>query len=394
MGGEESLPSPSPVIRRGNSCDSRTPLRSTRLTGRSGSLGDFSLPCAAADLGYNLVKLGFNGIWSIVVSPSLGPCPRTNHFSCYDESTHTHYIGYGVSAKSRPLADLWALNTVTYEWQQIPLIDPHPARSGARAALKGNLLYVFGGYANPTYFADLHTIDITTGQVSTLNTIGDPPTARSTPIVAIHSNRLYVWGGFNGEFPAELHVLDLEKLIWSHFGQEVGGRTAAPFVIFGDVLFSYGGSKNETMLTLNLETFEVTTQMTMGSIPPGKLLGAGMIKVGKYALFVGGKDSSRGMLVYACDLTKLWWFVFHVMVDGETTSLDDGIVSDHGMFLMPRIHSFAGCYIRERRQVLAMLGAPERDPPPLFVLSVGEALPILNLRDDLVEALQIGGTGW
>jgi hypothetical protein len=93
--------------------------------------------------------------------------------------------------------------------------------------------------------------------------------------------------------------------------------------------------------------------------------------------------------MYACDVTRMWWFVFHIMPDGETVSLADGSVSQLGLFMLPRIHSCAICYAEEKRQIVAFLGYPEKDPPPLFVVSCGEALGVINLRDDMLSALKM-----
>ena len=44
--------------------------------------------------------------------------------------------------------------------------------------------------------------------------------------------------------------------------------------------------------------------------------------------------------------------------------------------------------MKEKREVLAYLGYPEKDPPPLFIISIGEALAFLNLRDDMIDIFQ------
>ena len=83
----------------------------------------------------------------------------------------------------------------------------------------------------------------------------------------------------------------------------------------------------------------------------------------------------------------MWWFVFHIMPDGDTVSVADGTISNLGLFMFPRSHSFAVCYVKERREIIAFLGSPERDPPPISVLSIEEALSILHLREDLMSMI-------
>jgi hypothetical protein len=249
-------------------------------------------------------------------------------------------------------------------------------------------LVVFGGYSEPNYFAELHTIDITNGEVVLVATKGVEPAPRSTPIVAIYDQRLYVWGGFNGEWPSELNVLDFATMTWTQYPQTVAGRTAVCAVIMGNVLYSYGGSKSGGMLCINLDTFQLSTRETIGTEPASGVMGAGMVLVGKYILFFGGRANNEWTLMYACDVQRMWWFVFYVEPDGETVSLGDGFVSDAGLFMLPRIHSFGMCYVKETRQLVAFLGHPEKDPPPLFVVSCGEALSVINLRDDMMDAFR------
>ena len=91
-------------------------------------------------------------------------------------------------------------------------------------------------------------------------------------------------------------------------------------------------------------------------------------------------------LVYACDLTKMWWFVFHITPDEETVTLADGAVIDIGLILLPRIHSFGVVYVPEKREIVAFMGS-NKDPPPLFVLGIGFAMGFINLREDMLGML-------
>ena len=335
-----------------------------------------------------LLKTAFTGIWSIETSDTLGPCPRTGHFCYYDDASHTAYVGYGLDSSARPLFDLWALDALTLRWRNIPLTGATLCgRSGTRCSLIGTHLVLFGGYAEPNYFGDLHTIDVVTGEVKMVNANGTPPSERSTPIVAIYGNKFFVWGGFNGEWPNELNVLDFATMSWSQVPQEVAGRTAVPSVIIGNTMMCFGGSKNGGMLVCNLDTGAMSVKQTIGQEPPSTVMGSGMVAIGKYVFFFGGKANNDWTLMYACDTKRMWWFIFHVTPDGETVSVADGSVSDLGLFMLPRIHSFGVCYVKEKRQIVAFLGHPEKDPPPLFIVSVGEAMSVIHMRDDMIDAL-------
>jgi hypothetical protein len=249
--------------------------------------------------------------------------------------------------------------------------------------LIGTHLVLFGGYSDQNYFADLHTIDVNTGEVALVPTQGCMPSPRSTPVVAIHGNSFYVWGGFNGDYPSELNVLNFKTMTWTQFPQKVAGRMAVPFEIAGNTMYIYGGSKTGGMLCLDFDALEFTTRETIGVGPPTAVTGAGMVRIGRYLIFFGGRMNNDWSLMYACDLIRMWWFVFHVVPDGQTVSIADGSVSELGLFMLPRLHSFGMCYVHETRQIVAFLGHP-----PIFVISCGEALSIINLREDMLDTLR------
>ncbi|KAH0794715.1 Kelch motif family protein [Histomonas meleagridis] len=338
----------------------------------------------------NVLKTGYTGIWSVTTANNLGPVPRTGHFYCYDPPNHTVYIGYGITQSEQPLNDFWALDTLTYNWREIKLYGAQICpRSGSRACLIGTHIVIFGGYCNPNYFSDLHTIDITTGEVVMVQTQGTPPSPRSSPIVCIGNNKFFVWGGFNGEWPNELNVLDLQTMTWSQVPQQISGRAAVPFVPVDNILYSYGGSKLGGFLCLNMETYEMAVRECIGAPPPSQSSSAGMVLVEKYLFYFGGKANNKWTLMYACDIQRLWWFVFHVMPDGESVSISDGSVSEQGLFMLPRIHSFGVCYVAEKRTILAFLGYPEKDPPPLFTVYIGDAMAVIHHREDMLAVLNL-----
>jgi hypothetical protein len=40
-------------------------------------------------------------------------------------------------------------------------------------------------------------------------------------------------------------------------------------------------------------------------------------------------------------------------------------------------------YSKEERAIVAFLGCPYTDPPRLFLVRIGDAMGVINLRDDL-----------
>ncbi|OHT09446.1 Kelch motif family protein [Tritrichomonas foetus] len=366
----------------------------------------------------NLLKSAFSGIWSVRLPASIAPIPRTGHFYVYDQDEHRLFVGYGIDSQNQTMSDLWCLDTHTHKWNKIRLTGSiYSGRSGSRAIILKNpnsnpnntnfnnnfandsdntetsqicRLIIFGGFAEQSYYADLHAIDIMsdgTGIVSPISTTGEAPSPRSSPIFVKYEKYIYLWGGFNGEWPTSLHVLDLETLNWTEHPQDIAGRITVPGVILQNRYFAYGGSKSGGMIVLDFESRNILLTPTTGSEPPSGVLGSGMALVERYLFFFGGKAASNWTLMYACDIEKMWWFVFHVMPDGDTVSIADGTISELGLFMLPRIHSFAVCYVREMRQIMACLGAPEKDPPPLFIVNIGEAMGVIHLREDMLDMI-------
>ena len=334
-----------------------------------------------------VLKRPFTGTWSMRYPKSLAPVTRHGHFYCYDQPNHRAFMGYGNDAGESVLSDFWVLDTLTDTWKRIHTSgDKISARTGSRAVYHMGKVFVFGGYSDPNYLSDLHTIDPETGFVTLITTTGDAPAPRTTPLFAAYGSYLYVWGGYNGEWPSDLHILNLETLVWTRTPQDIIGRVVSPGVIFEGRYYTYAGSKSAPMLILDFETGKLISQQTKGAEPPSETVGGRMTLVDKFMIYFGGKANSNWTLVYACDLTKMWWFVFHIAPDEETVTLADGAVSDLGLFLLPRIHSFGVCYVPEKREIVAFMGS-KTDPPPLFVLSIGDAMAVINLREDMLGML-------
>lgn len=339
----------------------------------------------------SILKTGFYGIWSQILPECITPPPRKDCFVVHSTQHNGIFIGYGINEKNELFNDCWFLNLGTYKWSRLTLsgavVTP---RTGARAVLLGDNLVIFGGFAKQNYFADLHRIDINTGIVYPIETTGAAPSPRCTPILTLFGKRLYVWGGFNvNMWPTELHSLNLETFNWDVYPQSVTGRTAVPYVMIDDKVYVYGCSKSGALLVIDMTKNQVTTRSVTGS-PPSSLLRSGMmVKGDKYVFFIGGKspNTDQFMLVYALDVEKNWWFVFHIVPDGETTSVEDGLVSELGLFFMPRVVAAAITYDESRREIVYSLGLPESDPPAINKIAIGEALSILRLRDDMLAIL-------
>ena len=335
-----------------------------------------------------VIKSAFNGIWSTITSDKIGPQSRTGHFTIRDLEGRCVYIGDGMSENGETIFDLWKLDLDSLEWSPVVLHgDDISPRTGARAVLCQGLIIVFGGFSDPDYFADLHVIKPETGEVKFINAKGDLPIARSSPIMEYVNGKIYLWGGFNGNWINDLNVLDMQTLEWRLYPQNISGRTNVPSVVFKNYIISYGGSKTGGLLAINTDTNVVSIVQTTGPQPPSQSMGSGMVLIDEHILFFGGKTNFQGSLIYACNLTKQWWFVFHILPDGETVSLEDGSITDVGLFMIPNIHSFSAVYDPKNRTILAFLGEPFSMASVIQKFDIADALAYINLREDMITAL-------
>ena len=334
-----------------------------------------------------LVKMAYNGIWSLKIPHGRAPPPRSKHFTCYSKELGTLFIGYGMRRKGEPLNDVWALDVHELKWAKLKLWgDEIEPRSGACATMMGNHIVVFGGTCRGKRFvSELHTIDVTTGEVSITETRGRQPPPRRGAVMGIWKRRLYIWGGNDGNGISEINVLDFDQMRWGYVDTNVKGRQTPAWTQVGSKIYVYGCGKSRGFIIVDMDKCDAYRSEESGSVPNSALAAPGMVRVGNYLIFFGGKLKEKWTFVYACEMTRMWWSVFFVKPDGESTSVVDGKISGDGLFLLPRMWSFSSCYVPEKREVLVTLGCPLRVPPPISVLAVGDALALLNLRQDMMD---------
>ena len=339
----------------------------------------------------DLFPTPYTGLWSIESPLGAGPSARTGHFTAYSSNGRVVYVGYGAKASKELANDVWALSTATNQWRKMRLSGtPVAPRSGATACMMGKYIVVFGGYTgNDTYVSDLHTIDTETGYVQMAPCQGPAPEGRSNAVIGIWNEKLFVWGGYNGSNCSTLDIMEFSSMTWRTQRTSVEGRPAAPFAQFGSKLYCYGGSTTGGFVCVDMETEQVSVVQGTGAPPNPEVTHSGMVRVENYLFYFGGKSKNVWTMVYACDMSRLWWFVFFVAPDNVTTTTADGRISSDGLFLLPHFSEFSTVYDRAKRQIYAFLGRPEKTPAPVFLLSVGEALGVLNLREDMSAMFQM-----
>ncbi|OHT14023.1 Kelch motif family protein [Tritrichomonas foetus] len=337
---------------------------------------------------FTLSRRDNHGTWSLHFSESFGPIPRIGQFNAFDDVHNISYIGYGCGYDGKLLNDVWMLNIDELKWKHIKLtgeIKVSP-RTDASAVLVENFLYVFGGYDENVFLDQLHQINIENGCVKFIQTCGDSPSPRSHPIFAYFNNSFFIWGGFNGQLPNNLHILDTQTLLWESLPQDVIGRKSAAWTILNEKIYSYGGSKSGGMLIIDMIQKKVSVEVTIGANPPSRVANAGMTSFDRFLFFYGGTDPTHHTFLYGCDTNQMWWFVLHVLPDGETTSLSDGVVCRLGLFMLPRISSFVFNFNKKKRELVAFLGLPINEALPISLINITDPISVLNLREDMYHA--------
>ena len=334
-------------------------------------------------------KPAFQGIWSKRFPLSLSPISRVNHFTAFSEDYQKLYIGYGQDFSNNLLSDIWEFDMDSGCWTRMQLdggeLEP---RKHASAAVYGEHLVIYGGETKDGYVSDLHFVDLTTMGVAIMDAEGPAPPPMSQAVVEVAENRIFIWGGYNGEAQNTLYVLDTLAMEWRRIATDVPGRYGIPWRALGDKVYAYGGAKDQTLVVIDMTEESVREVTCTGAPPPAEAHGAGMCSFDNNLVYFGGKAHSKWSLVYCLDVTRMWWFVVHVAPDYETVSLDDGMVSEFGLFMVPRVHHFSVGYAKKSRTIIATLGVPMREPPPLFALDMGSALGVIHMRDDMLNALK------
>lgn len=335
-----------------------------------------------------LLKMSFNGLWSVFQPYGVTPSPRIGHFHSYDPERGMVYVGYGTGENGTLLNDVWALETTTQRWKHINVSGYRASpRTGCSGVFWRDHILVFGGYTNKEYVSDLHAISCVDGKCNQIQTRGFCPPPRQYPVLGVYENRFYVWGGFDGGYPSELYILNLDTLDWTKYNTGVSGRSSCPYTVVGSDVYSYGGSKYSTMLHIDMRNNTVEEIECGGSPPPPDSINSGMAATPDTIFWFGAIPKAEFGFVYAYDIHKKWWFIFHVRPDNDTVGMADGRVDTFGLFQLPLIHSHTMQYETRTRTVLCVLGAPFKNPPPTVAVQIGLAIPVMHLRDDMLQIL-------
>ena len=232
-------------------------------------------------------------------------------------------LGGDSGGRLLPAGDIWRLCPEPLAWhleRPPPGADPGqvpPALSGHSVTRWGHRLVVVGGFARPSVqeplLAAVHLFDLSSRTWAHVAVGGPAPTARGNhSATLLGGSRLAVFGG---ETPSaqvalgDLHVLDLEAMVWLDLGQRTTGAAngapepaprsshlaaAAPG---GRHMLIFGGGCNsrcfDDLWALDSETWEWWRPDCRGAAPAARAGHAGAL-VGAQWVVAGGGDLHRG----------------------------------------------------------------------------------------------------
>ncbi|XP_078171338.1 galactose oxidase/kelch repeat superfamily protein [Carex rostrata] len=160
--------------------------------------------------------------WTLLSSDEASPPHRSYHSMTADEKQIFIFGGCGNSGR---LNDLWAYNTVTSQWAQLPYPgDTCSPRGGPGLVVTGGKIWVVYGFAGMEV-DDVHCFDLKTEKWSLVETTGEKPSARSVFSAVAVGKYVVMYGGEvdpsdlghlgAGKFSADVYVLDTESLVWT-----------------------------------------------------------------------------------------------------------------------------------------------------------------------------------
>ena len=362
--------------------------------------GSFSDPymtngyCSFEDQQFNksfrqVTNQGMNAIWSARGINSIAPIQRIGHATAYSCETDHSYIAYGVAEDSCFLTDVWDLDMKTCVWRKLNIDESQVSpRAGARAVIVGTNLWIFGGFYNSTYIADLHVINIETGAVYRPETTGEGPEPCSGHSMTYSNGKIYIFGGYGYKPCFQCKVLDLQTLSWSSIKTNEN-KFAHGFCVSNGNTYLSGGSKVTGVIKIDHKAQSMQSFKIKGDAPPPTLTKSCLVGVGNYLVSIGGmsKKDEPFLPLYVYDTERNFWSILQVLPDNYTLTMTDGEIDQDGIFRLPACTDASAVYREKEREIAMFQGKPFRDPPVLIVISMEEALAMLNLRSDMLSVL-------
>mmetsp|Transcript_71878 Transcript_71878/g.126648 ORF Transcript_71878/g.126648 Transcript_71878/m.126648 type:complete len:344 (-) Transcript_71878:576-1607(-) len=177
-------------------------------------------------------------------SPEL-PVARCNHVAVAFGSRMLIFGGYGGEDHGL-LNDCWLYSSETKAWTEVEAQGTPPTKRQNHSAVKldDTKVLVFGGFDGTSRLADLHTLDVQTGEWEQWACSGLLPTARDSAALAVVGGLVYLFGGYTASKSKDLYRLDLASREWAKLPVSPGvptGRYGHDVVVFHNKLYVFHG---------------------------------------------------------------------------------------------------------------------------------------------------------
>jgi len=274
--------------------------------------------------------------WQAVPSATETYSARTGHGVVV---WRNYFYLFGGTDENARQNDLYEFDVNTRMWRMISTdgsapnsrVDPSApsARSGAKAVVYRDTLYLFGGYTKKEgeYFNDLYSFDLTRAHTAPrwqkLSPLGLAPSMRTDHTCCIHGYTMYVFGGFDGKSRfQDVQELDLSTQpapTWQAVGMSESqpmGRFGHSACMYKHSMFVFGGWNGHDTLD-DLYEFSVTTKqfypMTgRGEVPSSRYRHSAVV-YGCCMFVFGGVDKRQARFsdLYEFNIDQRVWSVVH-----------------------------------------------------------------------------------
>lgn len=335
----------------------------------------------------DIIRMPYNGIWSIVGTNGFKPTPRVGNCYVYDPVENIIFIAYGQTEEKEMLNDSWILHLDTFEWECVSFNMKSP-RTAASAVIVNRSIYIFGGHsADGKNFADLHCVNLKNRTVNDLDFIKNHPSERSNATMFRTKESIFVWSGYNGTTLNDMYEFNIFDKKWSKCDNPgIEGRRIGLFASNDDGSYQYALSSQPSgseVIKFDPESKKLMVIPCVGHKPHGMLNYAAMAIQKNFLFLVGGKYSSQYTYLYALNLDSHSWHKLYVIPDGTSVTEDDGFVDKSGIFQLPRINGQSMIYSPKEMTLYSIFGNNFLVPCPVQKIELGQAIATLNHRDDM-----------
>ena len=335
-----------------------------------------------------LADTPFHAKWRRNASTSQNVSPRCGQCYSYSEALNKLFFAFGEGPDNTLLTDLCVFDPTTFKFKQI-IPELGEGRVNCSSVIIDNYLYIFGGYNGEKYLNDIIRYNIMTNEVIHIPiTDAKGPSPRSSAVIAHYNKRIYIWGGNNGnEVDSDIHVYDIATNQWATIPTQFTPLFEPGFTQKDQYCYMFGSSSKYNMLRMDMKNYRIDQLKPSGATPQTTVNHPSLISCNDFILCFGGSGTYLYSHLFAYDISKNWWFVFHIKPVREAKKI--GEVTNAGLFKVPRQDSHSVFYDFKNRKIFYMFGNRLEQDNPVYEFKIGKALAILNEEDDMSTMLRM-----